>query len=197
MNTFTVRCLGVRQDGRHIHVKFAQPGAGHFNLTFPETHQNEHDYTPGKDYQLSLSDLLSMKKPEPQGESIDMSPVGLEDIPQGLESDSDIVGDDNNPGPDTFTHVVTKETLDLNPDMAVQGIEVGDHIEVPLHEDQPLPDEIEADRQAALKSHEGNLGEAGLRELEARKDVPDTNVGDIAKAKKPAVKKKAPKTPKS
>jgi len=151
MNTFTVRCLGVRQDGRHIHVKFAQPGAGHFNLTFPETHQNEHDYTPGKDYQLSLSDILSMKKPEPQGESIDMSPVGLEDIPQGLEPDSDKVGGDNNPN----------------------------------------PDEVEEKRQDLLDALENH--EADLMEKEA-KDVPDTNVGDITKAKKPAAKKKAAKT---
>jgi len=173
MNTFTVRCLGVRHDGRHIHVKFAQPGSGHFNLSFPDFYKNEHVYVPGADYEISLTKTLFSNSPAPQVPEgdIDMSPVGLQDL---------------HPDPETFTHRVTKETLDLNPDMAAQGIKEDDEIEVPLHEDQPLPEEIEADRQAALdalenheadlmekEGHEGTHGEAGMKELEDRDEVID------------------------
>lgn len=165
-NSFKVRCVSVTQDGRHIHVRFAQPGAGHFALVFPETDKDQHEYSPGKEYVLSVNTAAHSFSLSENDEAAKPDPYRHEHPEEG-----------------TFPHIVTQETLDQNPDMAVQGVEVGDTIQVPVNGDLPDADyqAQAAEELTGFPEIEGlenvPLGD-GKISADRKDDVPDTNVGE-------------------
>lgn len=151
------RCTRVRQEGRSVHASFANPGQAHFTVVLPEEAGVHSGLVVGHDYELSFSEVIVLHG-------------YAEQHPEGSE---------------TFEHTITQEDIDLNPDIADRGINVGDVVDVPYDNGAFEPPADGNDKDVStMGTPETQIDEAGQFE---EPKFPE---------KKPAPKKKSPAKPK-